>query len=253
MHAARAEYRTAGASTREPFSWEWDNPRTVGECLQAAWNMTGRWQARRSVTVTRAQFDRRVLDVVPRLARRLNALGVTCLRDLARLDDRGYRRLAHVLHDAVADVSRIRATRRVEPVLGTKVLHHYFPSIVPVFDTALIRKGVMRTAPFQNFVDHDPEGWLAYADAADAGGPALLQFHRYFAFAAAQIASAPASALSKVRQTFGKAFSRLAPTVDVLRRDGLVWRMDAKIAEYCLLGQAQREGHFRKRRPFRSG
>jgi DNA-binding NarL/FixJ family response regulator len=53
----------------------------------------------------------------------------------------------------------------------------------------------------------------------------LLEYHRYFAFASAQVAAAPKAVLSRVREQFGHAFSRLAPTADVGRRDGLVWRL----------------------------
>ena len=81
--------------------------------------------------------------------------------------------------------------------------------------------------------------------ASDAGGPAMLEFHQYFAFAAAQIAATPARVLASVRLGFGRAFSRLAPAIDLERKDAPLWRMDAKLAEYCLVGQAKREGLYR--------
>jgi hypothetical protein len=164
------------------------------------------------------------------------------LRDLADLRTVRYGHFVRLLQEAVAEISRLRPTTHVEPVLGSKVLHHYFPSIVPVFDTALVRMGVMRTRAFRAFVEENVDGWLLYSDPQDAGGTAMLEYHRYFAFAASQVAAAPRAVLARVRKRFGEDFSRLAPTIDVARRDGLVWRLDAKLAEYCLIGQAEREG-----------
>ncbi|MGH7437283.1 MAG: hypothetical protein ACRENE_16525 [Polyangiaceae bacterium] len=111
-----------------------------------------------------------------------------------------------------------------------------------MFDTALVRVGVMRTRAFRSFVHEDREGWLLYGDPGHAGGTAMLEYHRYFAFSAAQLASASRTVLARVRKRFGEAFTRLAPTADVARRDGLVWRLDAKLVEYCLIGHAAREG-----------
>ena len=71
------------------------------ECLGAAWNMTGRWQARRVVTVSRERFDRAVLEVVPRLARVLNTSEVTCLADLSGLTSGRYRRVVRAVQGAV--------------------------------------------------------------------------------------------------------------------------------------------------------
>jgi hypothetical protein len=242
VHGAYAESRTKGHPNAEPFRWEWDNARAVEECLQAAWHMTGKWNARRPVTMKQAHFERRVLAVIPPVARHLNNLGIHCLGDLAALTPSRYRRVANLLQGAVASISKLRATKNVEPVLGSKVMHHYFPSLVPVFDTALVRIGVMRMQSFRAFVDEDVDGWLLYRDSDDAGGNAMLEYHRYFAFAAAQVAMTPKAILALVRRRFGRDFSRLAPSQDVARRDGLVWRLDAKLAEYCLIGQAEREG-----------
>jgi hypothetical protein len=244
VHAAYADYRTKGRAHEEPFVWEWGDPRAVEEPLQALWHMTGRWQARRVFTFKQARFDERVVKAVTRLARRLNSVGVYSLGDLAGASESRYRRVAIGLQEAVSAVSKLRATKHVEPVLGTKVLHHYFPSVVPVFDTALIRHGVMRTRAFRDFVKSDGNRWLVNDSPGDAGGPGMLELHRYFAFAVAQVAATPPSVLASVRRQFGRAFSRLAPTLDVGRDDAIVWRMDAKLAEYCFVGQAEHEGLF---------
>jgi hypothetical protein len=241
VHAACREYRTGGERESGPFLWEWTDRRATEEALSAIWRMTGRWQARRAITMTRKRFDARVLDVVPRMAARLNTMEVRSLGDLGSMGGPRYRRAMVVIHDAVAAISALRGTQVVEPVLGSKVLHHYFPSVVPVFDTALVRHGIMRTSAFRRFVRVDEEGWLLHHDAREAGGSAMLEYHRYIAFAAAEIARAPSFVLRRLRARFGRAFRRLAPTAAVDDVRGVLWHLDAKLAEYCLLGEAVKE------------
>jgi hypothetical protein len=244
IHASYADARTAGRAHEEPFVWEWDDPRAVTECLQSLWNMTGRWKARRGFTFERADFDERIVAATCTLARKLNRAGVHSLGDLARANAADHRRVALAVQEAVESVSALRATKDVQPVLGSKALHHFFPSVIPVFDTALVRNGVMCTKSFRELARSDR---VVLDRASDAGGPAMLEFHQYFAFMVAQIGCTPPRVLAAVRRRFGRAFSRLAPAVDLEREDAPLWRMDAKLAEYCLVGQAKREGLYRRR------
>lgn len=221
--------------------WPWEKA-AVGECLGAAWNMTGRWQARRVITVSRDEFDRAVVDVVPKLARTLNALEVAALADLGRLSTAKYRRAALAVQNAVKRLSQMRQTTEIEPVFGSKVLHHFFPSVVPVYDRQYIRSGVLRLPEFSTFIDADEHEWLLLASNEEAGGARMLEYHRYLAFCAAQIHDAGDPNLRLVRRQFGDGFADLAPRRMAEDSGGLVWRLDAKLAEYCLVGRAAREG-----------
>lgn len=242
VHAAYRDLRLRGEPTGNEPNWEWTSPRAVQECLSTCWHMTGRWKARRQVTMKRSNFDQRVLSIVPRLARDLNRGGIQALGDLARLNDKEYRRVVRAIHLAVADISSLRHTQSLQPVLGSKVLHHFFPSVVPVFDTALIRKGVMRTTAFAGAMQADEDGWVFLDTAKEAGGPALLEYHRYFAFVAREIGNTEAQTLRRVREVFGRSFAPGAPNSCVRDRTSTLWQMDAKLGEYCLLGEAVREG-----------
>lgn len=223
-----------------PFKWEWSERRAIDETLAVIWNMTGRWKARRAVTVQRESFDTVTSNVVPRLSSFLNKEGVVSLWDLAQADDQKYSRVVARLHHAVMHISRVRTTVQTEPVLGSKVLHHFFPSIIPVFDTALVRNGVMRTRAFQALLvaSHD---WLIYRTADEASGHSMLDFHRYFAVCA-QFGSRSDALVQKLRSQLGKGFAHIAPQRMVYDDQSLLWRLDAKIAEYCLTGQAFKEG-----------
>jgi hypothetical protein len=224
--------------------WPWRRS-AVAECLGAAWNMTGRWQARRVVTVARDKFDAAVLEVVPRLARALNGVGVSCLRDLGKLSPASYRRAVLSVQGAVGELSRLRSTAEVEPVFGSKVLHHFFPSVVPVYDRQYIRLAVLRLPSFSEFVQADADGWLLFSPADKESGVRMLEYHRYFAFCAAKVDHASTATLAVVRQQFGEGFADLAPKRMVDDKTALIWRLDAKLAEYCLVGHARARGLLR--------
>jgi len=220
------------------FYWEWSRRAATIEALGVIWNMTGRWNARRPVTCSRPAFDKCVGDIVPSLADFFNCRNIAHLADIAQLEEPLYSRVVRRIHWAVASISALRHTRHVEPVLGSKVLHHYFPSIVPVFDTRFIRNGVMRDAPYRESFDGWGE-WRVFADEHSAGGPSMLDFHHYFGFCAWQIGTATPKTLGKTRTQFARAFQVSAPTSMVSRRGSVLWCLDAKIAEYCAVNHAE--------------
>ncbi len=82
IHEAQHLRRTSGEvhSSRRGHAWEWVDRRSVEEALPVLWHMTGRWKARRVVSVRRATFEEGVAHAIPRLAKKLNQLEVTCLR-----------------------------------------------------------------------------------------------------------------------------------------------------------------------------
>lgn len=243
LHDAVRLWRLEGAN--EPgFRWEWTESTGVEKTLAVIWSMTGSWKARRAVTVQREKFEEVTTDVVPRLSRCFNRNKVRSLWDLVNKDMRTYGRIVSNIQEAVAQLSRIRGTREPEPVFGSKVLHHFFPSVVPVFDTALIRNGVLRTAWMRQFAKSDSE-WIIYRSAEDAGGGPMLEFHRYLAMCAQLGDGKDTIVIETLRRRMGNGFRSVAPARMVVDQDSILWRLDAKVTEYCLIGQAYKEGYLK--------
>lgn len=242
LHEALRLKRLQGYG-RAPFQWEWSDIQAVDDSLGVIWKMTGRWKARRAVTVARETLHAVTTDVVSRLARFLNQEGVFSLWDLVQFGDARYKRVVETLHKAVGNVSEVRATQQVEPVLGSKVLHHFFPSIIPVFDTALVRNAIMYTEAAKKLLTASPD-WVVYHTRQEAGGASMLDYHRYFAVCA-RLGSCGDHVVSRLRTRMGKGFAHVAPQRMVQDQRTALWRLDAKIAEYCLTGQARKEGLLR--------
>jgi hypothetical protein len=223
---------------RSSAPWVWASERAVNECLASTWDMLGKWQARRAVKVDQPAFAAGVPGAVARLATVLNRHGVRSLRDVGDLSTLRYRTVMRAIQDAVVDISRIKKTRTAEPMFGSKVLHHYFPSVVPVFDTAMVRKRAMQVQAFGEFLEEKGRDWLVWHDAGEACGASALEFHQFTAFCAAQVTEAPVRLLKQTRKAMATALVDFAPGRLADDGDSFLWRLDAKVAEFCALGQA---------------
>ena len=222
--------------------WFWDSGRAVEETSASVWDMLAKWQALRAVKVDRRRFEGGIVAPVQRLSRLLDREGLCSLHDVADLDVRDRRRVLREIHAAVMDVSALKPTKAAEPMFGSKVLHHYFPSVVPVFDTAMVRRGVLRLHAFRAFAANGGREWHAFDDATEAGGSAAFEFDQYMAFCLAQLHGASSKALDGTRSAFAKDVRHFVPTGLWEDQESFVHALDAKVAEFCLLGQAKREG-----------
>ena len=216
--------------------WMWTTARIVAKSHELIWQMSGEWQARRSKTITQPRrFFSYTTEAVVRLAKTFNRHKVLSLADLGKFDQSTYEWVVKQIESSISKISRTRSTEAIQPVLGSKVLHHFFPSIIPVFDDALISKRVLRLPEFIGFVETNRDGWLF---ARHANHPRMLEYHRYLAFCAQQISETPSKVLKRVRERFMSNFRDLAPRILSDRGlNGLLGRLDAKIAEYCLIGR----------------
>ena len=230
-------------SIRSPGLWAWADPGAVEECLSSTWDMLGQWLARRATKVDRTAFDALVPRVVSRVAKVLTRHQVRSLHDLGKLNVRPYQAVVGAIQDGVMEVSALKATKNIEPMFGSKTLHHYFPSVVPVFDTAMVRNGAMRVKAFAEFLDEKASEWLVWHDANGVGGASALDFHRFLGFCTTQVTETTERRLAQTRQALGAAVQDFAPAGMARDRASYLWCLDAKLAEFCACGQAVVEGH----------
>lgn len=236
--AVHVKYAEGGSAP-----WVWTSERAVGECLASTWDMLGKWNARRAVQVDRRDFDAGAPAVVTRLATVLNRHGVRSLRDVGNPRSSRYRTVMSAIQSAVTRASRIKDTRSGAPMFGSKVLHHYFPSVCPVFDTAMVRRKAMQTRAFGEFLREKGREWLVWHDADQAGGASALEFHQFTAFCAAQVTEAPVRRLEQTRRAMAAVLVDFAPGRLAGDGDSFLWHLDAKIAELCARGQGVVEDH----------
>ena len=236
-------------SRRPGTPWPWDLHGTIEGCLDEAWDMTGKWRARRAALVSREQFDSVVPREVAKLARALNVAGVAHLHGLSQLfdtDREAYAEVTGAIHDAVSEVSVVKPTAVIQPVFGSKVLHHFFPSVIPVFDMAYVQRGVMRLDDFAAFREDERQRWICWSYPAvgeDIKRERVLEdFRGYLDYCIARIADVEPATLARVRQRLGDMLAPCAPSSMRWEPDSLLWRMDAKLVEWSLCGAARHAG-----------
>ena len=83
------------------------------------------------------------------------------------------------------------------------------------------------------------DGWI-FIEKDDPYYKRMKSYHQYFGFCAKQVFEA--DRLADLRKSFAKDFLKYMPLVLTKNHRSIVYKMDAKIAEYCLLGLAAKEG-----------
>jgi hypothetical protein len=135
-------------------------------------------------------------------------------------------------------ISVIKPTKNTRATFGSKVAYHYFPSIVPAFDNAEVKDVGMKSWAYRDFRERR-RGWVeGIYDFEDE--PFLLNFALYFAFGHEQIASAPDASLDRTCEEIGKRCRDEVSASMWNDETSLHWRLDAKVAEFCLCGHANR-------------
>lgn len=235
------EHGRQAAAHPERRPWHWVDATAVEACLDAAWDMLGKWQARRAVQVDQSAFVRLVPAPIQRLASVLNRHEVDCLRTLSEHEGMVREAVSRAVFRTVEEISRIKPTKVLAPMFGSKVAHHYFPSIVPVFDDAKIRKMLMCSSTWDRTMQDSARVWRRHVDRAGPCDPAMVDFQQYFAFCATQIEEAPGQQLWAAREALSTRCGRFAPPMLRTDQKSLLWRLDAKIAEFCGCGVANSE------------
>ncbi len=215
--------------------WAWTDERIVRKTLELTWQMTGAWKARRGVPVkSRKDFERIVVGEVISLTRLFNRRKISCLKDLSQ--STAYRAIVNAIESSIAFISGTRPTKLIQPVLGSKVLHHYFPSIIPVFDTEYVSKRILRSRAASSLdAIFGPD-----ESSADFGSEVKMQeFDEYLWLCSFQVRTADRDSLQQVRSRCARDCRGFFPHSLSLNRNSILWRLDAKIAENCLIGAAR--------------
>lgn len=238
--------------------WPWHDERLVNSLAEETWSMLGRWQARRAVLIDRDKFDRELSGPVVALAATFNKLKVDSLQAVGRLRRDERREWLDAVVLATMRLSEIKPTKSPMPMFGSKILHHFFPSIVPVYDTARVEHGLMKGQEYLDFAatieeversSSDGEAWCSIAEFFEAGVSArsateqhrlgaAMPFVRYLSFCAQLVETADEDALRACRDVLFQQF-----TGQPKRRAGeasqIAAKLDAKIAEFCASSAAR--------------
>lgn len=129
-------------------SWPlcWAKGRCIRHGIRECIELLRDWRAFRPLGPRAAQalqceLGRQVPDVVLDFQNNAKRLGATNVTDAVR-EEKTTGRLVDLMCDAVERISALKKLKRPTPMLGSKVMHFFFPEFFPVWDTAYVKKAL---------------------------------------------------------------------------------------------------------------
>lgn len=212
--------------------WAWLNTRVVDRAFESIWQLTGEWQARRGARLSSKHIMRRIIiEEIISLAEMLNGNNINSLRSLNRFSIAKRRDVIFRISRSMLRISLLKKTKIPQPMLGSKILHHFFPTIVPVFDDVYISKRVLKVPQIHKFISSEDTFFFSEKKHAR-----IVEYQGYHRFCSSQICQLPEEDLKRIRAKYGEMVADMFPHRMYQNKKSNLWKLDAKIAEYCLVG-----------------
>jgi hypothetical protein len=184
---------------KNPPIWMWCRERTVNKCRELIWQLTGEWGARRAITVKNPErFHKEVTKCVTTMARMFNKYRIRALRDMKHFNQDDKYKIISKIEEMVMQISETRSTKDVQPVLGSKVLHHFFPTIIPVYDDKMISKGVLKLESFKEFLNDYQNTWV-FKNKNYKNQKRMEEYHHYLTYCSQQICDTKNSGINDLQ------------------------------------------------------
>jgi hypothetical protein len=236
-------YLNDDAKDQWPLCWTQGRPLRLGlsVCIEA---LKG-WQAFRGrlgvAGATRRKLYERAPGVVMRFQRWLRDEEIYSVRAAIRQGqaDQLIRKMAR----AVAKISACKRTNTPSPMLGSKVLHFFFPEFFPVWDTAWIRRTIrgMSKKNKKNRIQLNDKWQTDFGK--ERNGAAARQYAAYLELMLSDLEATSAAKVKDLRRivvSFSAKRNNHGSLRDVV--DENLWDMSPILFELCLMGYG-RAGH----------
>jgi hypothetical protein len=199
--------------------WFWDEDNAIEKCIKILDCLLGEWGAKRPSGKDKTKKNKRIESenfintikpYVKKLTRIFNEYNIISLKDIANLKSEDRDEIRRTIINYVSKISEVKVKKgrgSVSATLGSKTLHHFFPSVIPVYDNRMIN----RTAKQKSY-------------------------DKYLNNCIEEVKRS--RSLKQVRRKIAKDYIRteLIPYNLIKNKRSILYRLDAKLAEYCLVG-----------------
>jgi len=199
----------------------WKNNRNLPIAIDLVLSSLKAWQAFRPESA--AQVSKRLSKHMPRILLRfqdkMKNMDIYKASDINKLSDKQYKKLIKIISETVCKISTFKSSKT--PMLGSKVMHHFFPELFPVWDTAWIKNKALKKELFN--LD---------CISSDFENPVEREYGNYFEIM-----------LNDLRNTSRKEINNIKKTY--IRHSGIpkniidwhFYDLSPIIFEFCLLGR----------------
>jgi hypothetical protein len=202
--------------------WFWNEDNAIEKCLPILDRVIIEWKAfragkGRSESKKKnfwTNIHNKTENYVKELTEIFNKYNIISLKDIASLKsedpDEIRRTIIRTIINCVSKISEVKVKKgrgAVSATLGAKTLHHFFPSVIPVYDQDVIHN------------DSEQKDYEEYLNNCIEG-------------------ISKSRSLKQVRRKIAKDYIRtgLVPYNLIKNKRSILYRLDAKLAEYCLVG-----------------
>ena len=203
--------------------WFWDEDNAIEKCLPILGRVIIEWKAFRA-GIGRSESKKKNFwtnihnkteNYVKKLTRIFNEYNILSLKDIVNLKSKDRDEIRQTIIDYVSKISEVKVKKRrgsISATLGAKTLHHFFPSVIPVYDDKMINKKAKQKS-YDKYLNNCIEG------------------------------ISKSRSLKQVRCKIAKDYIRteLIPYNLIKNKRSILYRLDAKLAEYCLIGHFYRK------------
>jgi len=204
--------------------WFWDEDNAIEKCIKILDCLLGEWRAKRpsgkgktkkNKRIESENFINTIKPYVKKLTRKFNKYNIISLKDIANLKSEDRDEIRRTIINYVSKISEVKVKKgrgSVSATLGAKTLHHFFPSVIPVYDQDVIHN------------DSEQKDYEEYLNNCIEG-------------------ISKSRSLKQVRCKIAKDYIRteLIPYNLIKNKRSILYRLDAKLAEYCLIGHFYRK------------
>jgi len=232
-------YISASGDDEWPLCWQ--KGRTVRLGLAICIESLKSWQAFRpgGARAIQRELDSCVPRVVARIQAWLSRHGVYSIRDVAS-DSKERDALIRLMARAVAEISACKNGQNPKPMLGSKVLHFFFPEFFPVWDTAWVKKAMAGLAD-RNGSPRRRELTVSFGKGKQAR--AAREYADYVRLMFKDIKKVPKKDVNKLKRTVLRhAAKRNAHAALGMIVDDNLGDLSPILFELCLIGRGRAMG-----------
>ena len=204
--------------------WFWDEDNAIEKCIPILDRVINEWKAFRAgkgrSESKKKNFNtnvhKKTKNYVKMLTEIFNEYKITSLYDIVNIKSKERRNyITNCIISCVSKISEVKVKKgrgAVSATLGAKTLHHFFPSVIPVYDQDVIHN------------DSEQKDYEEYLNNC------IEEVNR-------------SKSLKQVRRKIAKDYIRteLIPYNLIKNKRSILYRLDAKLAEYCLIGHFYRK------------
>jgi len=134
----------------ESWPLTWKRNRNLPIAIDLVLSSLKAWQAFRPESSRKIvnRLSEELPVIILKFQNRMKQMGIKKAWEINKLNYNQFRNTIRMISYSVSEISSFKSTKT--PMLGSKIMHHFFPEIFPVWDTAWIKNKALKKENFRS-------------------------------------------------------------------------------------------------------